>query len=166
MTPVNPRQMLEASPEELRGTGDTQVSATVKQSESGRALAHRLLDGQENLHQHLSGIEPLTPADDVLDRILNPMAKAEASRERRPQPKNRRDRPVIAIRTLRRATVTLLLFCCVFGWWFLQKTGPEIDNGPFPFYSQNAPIDVQLVTDQNVIIFETNQPDIKIVWFY
>lgn len=159
-------QMFEASPAELAGDGETPVAEHVRRSSSGGELARSMLQTQEGLNTALETFKPARSADEAIDRILSAPSDGPSVETKRQWQGKRQDRPPRRHRRATRVGVTLFALTCLISLFVLNRK----DTSQLPpnrsLLTKPRPADVRLLTDQNVIIFETSKPDIKIVWFY
>jgi anti-sigma factor RsiW len=136
-------RLLEAAPAVLRGEGASDVAAHLDRCASCRAIAQLLLDQHARLGDALDALAPASAADAAA------LAAARESRSRRQ----------------RRRWVTLAPVAAAAGLAALLVAGGD-DVPPQP--DSTAPPSPPIVeaTDQNVVVYQTDNPDIVVIWLY
>jgi len=134
--------ILEADSQALRGEGTSAVAQHVQSCLQCRRLAERIVAEETKLRGALAGLAPRASADDASQR---------AAREAR--------------RRLRRRRVLIagLAAAAIGGLALWPRARPPL--------SPPAPVSVvqpfiQTTPDQNIIVYQTANPDIVVVWLY
>jgi hypothetical protein len=145
--------LLEAEPADLRGAGDTSLTMHLRSCDRCAARAARILGAQANLAAQLSARRPETPADSAVER-----AAAGAQHRRARRRLLWRAGPALAAATL----------AGVLAWRNQGADGrspTDLGEERQPT-SAEPPILVQAPPDRDVMIFETTNPNIVVVWLY
>jgi anti-sigma factor RsiW len=136
-------QLLEAAPSELRGEGESAVAQHLRSCPRCRQLAERIVAEERRLQGALVALEPRQPVDDAVRTAVR-------------QARQRRRRRWVVASGLAAAAVA------VFALW--QSGRSALPPAPPP--TAMAQPFVQTSADQNVIVYQTANPDIVVVWLY
>jgi anti-sigma factor RsiW len=137
--------ILEADPAELRGEKDSALGRHLTSCPHCRVEADRVLAGQDQLRDLLAAVRPRVPVEQAL-----PDAVREAARRRR--------------------------------WWWWLRAAPLAaaagiagvllfsNGGPTPTPVAERPPTmpplVEAAPERDVVVYQTDNPDIVVVWFY
>lgn len=141
-------RLLEADLSELRGEGDSELSRHVRTCARCRRVAQLILEQERALGRALAGQRPRVAVDDAL-------RAAEGAARRR-----RRRVLVGAVPALAAASVVAMLL--------VRNGGPPLPPQPTRPASEAAllPPSVQAPAGQDVAIFQTDNPNIVVVWLF
>lgn len=135
--------MLEADLPELRGEGDSDLAQHVRTCVDCRARAETILAGQEALAEAMDRVTPHAPAPDLTRR-------AQERARRRPW------RVALPL-ALAAGIATLLLLR-------QPSAGPQPPSSP-PRVAA-APLDVMVPPGRTVAVFQTENPNIVVIWSF
>ncbi len=135
--------MLEADSQALRGEGTSAVAQHVQSCPECRGLAERIVAQERRLQSALAALEPRQPLDDAV--------RAAVGLTRR-----RRRRRWVVASGLAAAAVA------AFALWHSGRSALPPSQQP----TAVAQPFVQTSADQNVIVYQTANPDIVVVWLY
>lgn len=133
--------LTEADPGELRGIGNSDLAAHLRACETCRGAARQLLDGEQLLRAAL------------LD--LRPHGSAAVAAQAAIRASHRRRRRFVLVPLMAAAGLTALL---------LLRPG-EFTPGTPQQWAGPPPI-VEAPSGQNVIVYQTANPDVVVVWLY
>jgi len=136
-------QLLEAAPSELRGEGESAVAQHLRSCPRCRQLAERIVAEESRLQGALAVLEPRQPVDDAVRTAVR-------------QARQRRRRRWIVASGLAAAAVAVVA---------LWQGGRSALPPAAPPTAMAQPF-VQTSADQNVIVYQTANPDIVVVWLY
>ena len=136
-------QLLEAAPSELRGEGESAVAQHLRSCPRCRQLAERIVAEESRLQGALAALEPRQPVDDAVRTAVR-------------QARQRRRRRWIVASGLAAAAVAVVA---------LWQGGRSALPPAAPPTAMAQPF-VQTSADQNVIVYQTANPDIVVVWLY
>lgn len=136
-------QLLEADTSTLRGEGESAVAQHLRSCPRCHQLAERIVAEERRLQGALAALEPRQPVDDAVRTAVR-------------QARQRRRRRWIVASGLAAAAVA------VFALW--QSGRSALPPSPPP--TAMAQPFVQTSADQNVIVYQTANPDIVVVWLY
>ena len=139
--------LLEAELDELRGIGDTPVARHVRGCPRCASSGRRILEAHARLHGALSKRPDLD--------VHALLARARASAARRGAPPRTPMRRWIALAAAASLAAVLL--------WTERE--PPLDGTPWVATAQ-APSVVEAPADRDVAVFETDDPDITVIWFF
>ncbi len=163
--------MLTASPAELRGEGASPLAFHVRECGRCRAVARTILSEQAALDAAMAAAEPPRPAGAVADAVLE-TARAEGvapgqDTDADVVPGTGKRGPVgarlrswkVAVPTLLAAVLAALL---LFprddrDWQVPAGAGPAV---------RGERVAVSPPPDKSVAVFQTRNPNIKVIWFY
>ena len=136
-------QLLEADTSTLRGEGESAVAHHLQSCPRCRQLAERIVAEESSLQRALAALEPQQSVDGAV--------RAAVAHARR----RRRRRWVVASGLAAAAVAAFAL------WQSGRSALP-----PSPPPTTMAQPFVQTRADQNVIVYQTANPDIVVVWLY
>ncbi len=136
-------RLLEAAPAVLRGEDVSDVAPHLDRCASCRAMTQLLLDQQARLADALNALAPAGAAD------VAALAAARKSRSQRQ----------------RRRWVMLAPIAAAAGLAALLVAGGD-DVPPRPGSTTPPSPPIIEATDQNVVVYQTNNPDIVVIWLY
>jgi anti-sigma factor RsiW len=136
--------LMEADPAELRGIGHSDLAAHLRTCETCRRAARQLLDGEQLLRAALLDLRPHGSA------AVAAQAAIRASGRRR-----RRLFVVVPLMTAAGIAALLLL---------LLRPGEFTPGTPRPL--AGPPPIVEAPSGQDVIVYQTANPDVVVVWLY
>lgn len=136
-------RLLEADAATLRGEGDAAVAEHLRACASCEAIAGMLLDEEARLREALAGLTPVPP--------IEAAAKAAVRESLR--------------RGRRRRLAALVPLAAAAGLVTVLLTGkgdlpPDLARPP------SAPPPLVETSNQNVVVYQTDNPDIVVIWLY
>ena len=143
-------RLLEADPEELKGTVESDLSRHLTACAACRALADDILDAQSALEIALADARPISPVDAVLQVAAS---RAEARRRRRSW----------------WAAAPVAAAAGLAGLVLLVNGGSEMPGDvwhPTPVPAASG-VDVEAPADRDVVVFDIeDRPDVLVIWFF
>jgi anti-sigma factor RsiW len=136
-------RLLEADAATLRGEGDPAVAEHIRVCASCAAIARMLLDEEVLLREALAGLTPVAP--------IEPAATA-AVRESLRRARRRRWAALIPLAAAASLVAVLL-----------TGTG---DLPPGSARPLATPPPLVEASDQNVVVYQTENPDVVVIWLY
>lgn len=164
--------MLTAEPAELRGDAATRLSFHIRDCDRCRAVARTILAEQAELDAEIRTTAPLRSPDELADLVLAHAAErdiqpGEAAADVVPMPSQRGGgslRPTgwkVAVPALLAAVLAaVLLLPRPHGEWRRPEGGNVVAMAAARRGAIEAP------ADRSVAVFQTRDPNIKVVWFY
>ena len=148
--------LLEAEPDDLRGIGQTEVARHVRGCPACARAGTIILEATESLNAFLSGVEPVPDLDAVLRRAATPEGIT-------PQPA---DLPgPVAPWRLSRRWAAFAAAAAIAALLLLPGRPPPLP--PPATLATRAPLPtVESAPGQTVAVFETENPDITVLWFF
>ncbi len=147
--------LAEADPAELAGRGRggrgvTPLAEHVSECSQCRAVAERILAAQQELADALAAAHPRLDVNEAIQ-----LARAEARRAPR-------------WRVVRRTAVPLAAAAALTALWLVSMREPSKLEPPPRVVTQPAEplLLVQAPADRNVVVFETEDPDVSVIWLY
>jgi anti-sigma factor RsiW len=142
-------RLLEADSLELRGQGEGELARHVRECPRCTAVAEKLLEGQAELAARLDEFAPKTE----VDAALGEMRARRAVQERRAK--------------RWRVVAPLAVAAALAGLFFLRPV--ELRHGvpgePVTASARIEPL-VEVPLAKNVMIFESRDRSVKVIWFY
>ena len=134
-------RLVEADRADLEGIGDSPLAAHLTDCTGCRAIADRLLEEETRLREALDALQPVRSAEEAVRR-----AARIARRRRR--------RWLGLVPAAAAAGIAALLLS--------RSDGPTVSD----FVERAPPTPIVESSDQNVVIYQTDNPDIVVVWLY
>ena len=137
-------RLLEAELSELQGEADTPLGQHVKECERCRALARRIVDGEQALARTLDAVRPNVDLTGLTGRYSRSIARRRWWR------------------------LVPLVAAAGIGAVLVLRGGAPASGDPAVVFEAPSPAPplVETFTGQNITIFNTRDPDIVVVWFY
>ena len=144
--------LLEADLAELRGAGDAPLAAHLRTCERCRTLAGRILDAETALAETLAAERPKRPAHEAAAAAI---AAASASRTWRSR---------FRVAALAGAGIAAAGIAAVL---LVNGGGPSPTQTPRPAMASGRPITLlEASPGQHVVVFQTDNPNIVIIWTF
>lgn len=152
--------MLEASPRELRGEGDTELVRHVRVCGDCRRLGEEFLEAEERLGRGLESFLSRGSEEEILQAARRETGGAAVGE----------DTPVVSLRgrDLWRIGAPLAAAAALAAVFLLAdgpEPGPGVGEAPVPpRLAEERSVDVQ--ADRRFAVMKTEDPKIHVVWFY
>lgn len=152
--------LLEASPRELRGLGDTELARHLRGCPRCREPARKLLEAGEGLARELEGLLESGSEEEILRAVRRELAGGGAGEDDRTG--------ALRGRGLWRIAAPLAAAAALVGV-LLVPEGPEpaLETGRMPVPPEMARREaVEVEADRRFAVMKTGDPKIRVVWFY